>query len=786
LRSVLRRLTTSSKATLMTAILSSAALAAPLVRDGQPAASVVLPADPQAQEKLAAQELVEHVRLISGAALPVVEGKAAPQGLTPILLGGAARADFDAATRQKGDNPSSFALVVDDASVSIRGLSPEGTLFGVYDLLEQLGVRWYMPGELGRVLPSARTLDIPTQRTFQAPSFSFRQLQHIQWGDWQRRARMGGLVRSTGAHGIPPFNGGAGRDKLYEEHPEYFALINGKRQNRQICLSNPNVLKLAIEAARERLRKDPSLRQLGMGPDDGSGYCECDGCRALDGGVHDPLCGAESMTDRYIWFINKILEALEPEFPNLQIAMYVYAQHMMPPAKVTPNKRFVAVFAPITLDRIRGMDNPMSPDRHILRWVIDQWSKYGLNEMYYRGYYNNLACPQFPISYVDRVRHETPAFRKAGLTAMRVEVILPSWSIDNPYLYLATRLMWNVDTDVDALLNEFYAKFYGPASAPMKTYYEALDAAFRDTPFCSGGGYVYFPIFTPERRAALRLMLDQAARLAGGQDTLFAQRVQAVRQGFDRMEMFLDMIAARNDFNFAAAHAKLLAFQALSDQMVQQVLEKPADARERSWSRLLDAHERSDNPRSYLHRFWSPTVLSGYERLVQAGEMAAGLPDAWDFQLDTAGLGEMGGWQRDGVLGGNWQRMLTKTRTWSDQGLHYYRGTAWYRTTAVIPESFKGRKVYLWFGGVDRTATVWVNGQLLGTSAEPNEGLPGVPGAFRPFDLDATKAVRFGAARPNTIAVRVASPTLSEVGTGGIVAPVMFWSPKDPNWKPQR
>ncbi|HRU04257.1 MAG TPA: DUF4838 domain-containing protein [Candidatus Brocadiia bacterium] len=770
----------------MTAILAAAAVAAPLVRDGQPAAAVVLPAAPQEQEKLAAQELVEHVRLISGATLPVVEGKEAPKDLAPILLGGAASPSLDTATRQKGDNPSSFALVVDAASVSIRGLSAEGTLFGVYDLLEQLGVRWYMPGDLGRVLPSAKTLDAPAQQTFQAPSFSFRQLQHIQWGDWPRRARMGGLVRSTGGHGIPPFGGGAGRDNLFAEHPEYFALINGKRQKRQLCLSNPDVFKLALAACRERLRAGLPRQQLGLGPDDGGGYCECAGCRALDGGVHDPLCGAESMTDRYVWFVNKLIEALEPEFPDVHIAMYVYAQHMMPPAKVKPNKRFVAVFAPITLDRIRGMDNPMSPDRHILRWIIDRWSEFGLDEMYYRGYYNNLACPQFPISYVDRVRHETPAFRKAGLTAMRVEVILPSWSIDNPYLYLATRLMWNVDTGVDALLNEFYAKFYGPASQPMKTYYEAIDAAFRDTPFCSGGAYVYFPIFTPERRAALRALLDQAARLAGGQDTLFAQRVHAVRLGFDRMELFLDMIAARNDFDFVKARRKAQEFMALSDLMVAQVLEKPADAKERSWARLLDFNERSDNPRSYFHRFWSPTVMSGYERLAQAGEMAAGLPDAWDFMLDTAGLGEMGGWHRDGVLGGNWQRILTKTRTWSDQGLHYYRGTAWYRSTAVIPEKFRGRKIYLWFGGVDRTATVWVNGKLLGTSAEPNEGLPGVPGAFRPFDLDATKAVRFGAAQPNTIAVRVDSPTLSEVGTGGIVAPVMFWSPKDPNWKPKR
>ncbi len=126
--------------------------------------------------------------------------------------------------------------------------------------------------------------------------------------------------------------------------------------------------------------------------------------------------------------------------------------------------------------------------------------------------------------------------------------------------------------------------------------------------------------------------------------------------------------------------------------------------------------------------------------------------------------------------------MRTSSRSWSDQGLHYYKGVAWYRQTVTIPAEFEGRSIYLWFGGVDNAAKVWVNGELLGTNREPLHGLPGVAGTFRPFDFLATSAVRFGA--ENTVSVMITNDRLAELGTGGIVAPVMFWSPNDPDWKP--
>jgi len=61
-------------------------------------------------------------------------------------------------------------------------------------LLEQLGVRWFMPGDFGRVIPEARTVRVKTQVTTQGPSFPTRWAAGYagEFKIWQRRMRMGG------------------------------------------------------------------------------------------------------------------------------------------------------------------------------------------------------------------------------------------------------------------------------------------------------------------------------------------------------------------------------------------------------------------------------------------------------------------------------------------------------------------------------------------------------------------------------------------------------------------
>jgi hypothetical protein len=225
--------------------------------------------------------------------------------------------------------------------------------------------------------------------------------------------------------------------------------------------------------------------------------------------------------------------------------------------------------------------------------------------------------------------------------------------------------------------------------------------------------------------------------------------------GFERLRLFAAMLDARDAFDFATARACLQELRDLTERMLACELEKGAPL---LWPGAS---------RSYLERFWSAAVEQGWERTVASGDLVAGAPETWHFLIDPAGVGERLGWWRDGAIGGNWQRLHTTAASWGDQGLHYYKGLAWYRTQLEVPADFAGRRVLAFFGGVDEQARVWLNGQLLGESAA---------GSFTPFELDATAAVRPGGT--NTLAVCVTNRTLDELGTGGLTAPVMLWSPR--------
>lgn len=96
-----------------------------LVRDSKPVGVVVLPAQPDESESAAATELIEHVEKISDAKL---------------------------------DSASADATGVDPLPAQSR--REEGTRYVVSELLEQLGVRWFMPGDLGTVISQQRSVTI--------------------------------------------------------------------------------------------------------------------------------------------------------------------------------------------------------------------------------------------------------------------------------------------------------------------------------------------------------------------------------------------------------------------------------------------------------------------------------------------------------------------------------------------------------------------------------------------------------------------------------------------------
>lgn len=733
----------------------SAATALPgmhsIVQDSQATAVILLADSAAPDEILAANELQKYAQSISGARLVIEKSSAADlpghsdkakaKKLLPILVGDfALTAANRKAIEARGNDPSSFLLKVEGNAITIAGLSPAGTLIGTYEFLEQLGVRWFMPGEIGTVIPSRKTLQVAWQETIQVPSFGGRWHGGLKFPEWARHVRMGGPSFPS-AHGIK----GTGKGD-FAAHPDLFALVDGERRPRQLHISSPEVIARAVEATKKYFRENPGQPWIGMGPNDGSGFCECASCRALDAGDWDPLTNEPSMTDRYIWFFNQILEGIEDEFPDKKIGFYCYHSYMRPPLKTTPNPRIVPAFAPLTLCRVHGMNNPICPERSYYAKLMEQWGQI-LPEVYERGYWFNAADPGFPFSEIHKMRDEIPAAHKLGIKGWRVETI-NHWGSETPSLYIAAKLMWNHEADVDALLQDFYEKFFGPAQKPMAQYFTLMDATLRDSDYHTGSSFDT-PLFYPSAlRKRARQKLNEAGKLAG--EGIYARRVKVFRSTFDYLETFIEMLEDRNAFNFTSAYAKLQKLDAQQEALI--AFEPPLIHRSESVT--------------YLKRFFRQPVEQGYARSTGGNEIAARFHDEWLALQDPQKIGEDIGLWKSEVRGGNWVTLKTSTLSWGDQGWRTYKGEAWYRQSVEVPARFAGKRIFLWFGGVDEKAKVWVNGQLLGISHGAS---------FLPFEFDATPAILPGTR--NVVTVRLINQRVDELGTGGITAPVMLYAP---------
>src|SRR6185436_17264728 len=93
---------------------------------------------------------------------------------------------------------------------------------------------------------------------------------------------------------------------------------------------------------------------------------------------------------------------------------------------------------------------------------------------------------------------------------------------------------------------------------------------------------------------------------------------------------------------------------------------------------------------SYMKRFYRPCTEQGYKRVTGGNQLVAAASDEWDFQIDPARIGEDIGFWRGDITGGMWQKIKSSSSSWSNQGLRYYKGLAWYRQSIDVPKDAAG------------------------------------------------------------------------------------------------
>ena len=146
---------------------------------------------------------------------------------------------------------------------------------------------------------------------------------------------------------------------------------------------------------------------------------------------------------------------------------------------------------------------------------------------------------------------DIPNLYRWGLRYCTMES-MANWHTMVPGNYVISRLLWDVDADPQAMLDEFYPLYYGPAGEAMRRYNTFLENAYENSGAYAGCLWSMHRILTPEVMWRLEAALSEAKERARG-DALVERRVQIAEHSMQYARGWFAARDALNRFDLAEA-----------------------------------------------------------------------------------------------------------------------------------------------------------------------------------------------------------------------------------------
>ncbi len=554
-----------------------------ITQDGQPRAAIVVARGAAQSGSLKA--LVEHVKQMSGATLPVLteadlhdarieggkviasEGKGGAENF--ILLG-----ESDITRRlglsTEGIGTGGILLKTGGNTIALLGRDDgsggkrrDVTSHAVFNFLETLGCRSLWPGETGKVVPKKRTITVADldvhftqpigQRNIRfaaaelrgaaqglatlgssmdeylaAKSAASKTESEGSWAAWHGLGGNIGIVGGAAGGGLR-----GGWEEHGKAHPEWFALQpDGTRDQSKakerwrLCVSNAGLVEHVANDIIARLggKAQPAIS---LCPNDGgySSFCMCDACKALDAPN-----GAKIKLLQFAHVGGA--ERTEVDYVALS-DRYVHYWNAVAErvTKAVPDQLFlVEAYSYYSDPPVREKLHP----NLVLRYVPNTadgwkgWQAAGAKRVYWRP--NNLHSGYRDAALSPRARENSATLTylaSHGMLATDMDSIYNNWATQGLHYYAMARLIWNPAQDFDALLDDYCKSGFGAGAEQVKSYFLLAE---KGVVLVAGKGS--FPQITQETIDGLRASLVAAAK-ATENDEPSHRRVAFLRAGLE-------------------------------------------------------------------------------------------------------------------------------------------------------------------------------------------------------------------------------------------------------------
>jgi hypothetical protein len=411
------------------------------------------------------------------------------------------------------------------------------TCFAVYDFLERFcGVRWFNPSAIGMACPWHRTLTVSGADVRRQPDFRYSDfggnflagnaeaygvdgsplwdgdlpgaaphrdaINRLAWGDenasvlarrqacrlFLHRMRAGG-EKFAANHSFYGYyqrfweKSPAAPDEFVERRPDYFAKGQQGMPN-QMCYTDSGFIAQVVQDARDFFDgrgKHVGAQAMGdffaLVPMDNGDWCRCPACQAElnQAELSNPCFNTGYASDYFFGFANKVAREIRKSHPDKYIAALAYAQYAYYPVRVRlePN---IAVMLCLALrnnfDTV-GIANE--------RKVLDSWADREKNRPLYAWLY--YCFPQevatngrwhcFPGYFAHTVDQWFKTFHRD-----RIRGAFFCGFGGDVEAYVTFKLMDDSSQSIDALLDDYFTRYYGHAAAPMKELYLAMEETY--------------------------------------------------------------------------------------------------------------------------------------------------------------------------------------------------------------------------------------------------------------------------------------------------------------------
>jgi Domain of unknown function (DUF4838) len=426
--------------------------------------------------------------------------------------------NFEREFRIAADAPHGNVKCVNGKLIFVAPNAAE-ILYTVYAFAEKfLGWCFFEPGkdrfspELAREITDGDLLELPAKRLKRrgfVQEFDFSEDSYML-ADWMVRNGLNylmvwmkyydkasdklkeyfavrGIEIESGHHNfnywIPP-------QKYFKEHPEFFAIIDGKRisptqdvgellLSEQLCTTNPDLRDEIVKNMIAYCKANPELKTISLLPNDGFGWCECERCSKFystdEKGELYSLSTHVYKADRiYHDMFNYVAEKLHAVLPDITLTMCAYVNYASPAEGFKLKDNSAVHFAPYWRCVNHEINDPSCPINKHYAEDVARWNnvKAGGEVNIYEYLMGVNFYISLPFVFNEEIFDEIDWFAANGVDGYLTQFHIPHWTVYGMNFYFMAKATRGEDKQ--ASIDYLFKSVFGENAEKAKAFYKKM------------------------------------------------------------------------------------------------------------------------------------------------------------------------------------------------------------------------------------------------------------------------------------------------------------------------